>query len=335
MKICFLSFYSGIVNRGVETYVHELANKLVRLGYTTNVFQSGKNLKGSSYKTTTIQDGHTVLRFTVKSLKQIDPETNIIIPTNGRFQAILTRLWALARGCKVVISGQSGPGLDDRLNLWTFPSTFVGLTEYQCRWAKRANPLIAVTKIPNGVNLLTFSPKTKPFIIDLPRPIILTVAALVPSKRIDLAMKAVSKLKTGSLLIVGTGELEKNLSELGQKLLPGRFKIISLPHDKMASVYTAADLFIYPTVSWESFGISLVEAMASGLTIVTADDPIRREIVGKAGFFTDPTNTQLFADTIQQALTCNWNDTQVSQASNFSWDKISLAYDDLFKNLAK
>ena len=33
MKIAFLSFYSGEVYRGVETFVHELGNRLVQMGH--------------------------------------------------------------------------------------------------------------------------------------------------------------------------------------------------------------------------------------------------------------------------------------------------------------
>ena len=62
-------------------------------------------------------------------------------------------MWCLFHGAKLIISGQAGLGWDDKLNLWVFPDVFVGLTEYQCRWARKVNPFVKVIKIPNGVDL--------------------------------------------------------------------------------------------------------------------------------------------------------------------------------------
>ena len=44
MKIAFLSFYSGVVYRGVETFVHELANRLHNSGHNITVYQFGAKL---------------------------------------------------------------------------------------------------------------------------------------------------------------------------------------------------------------------------------------------------------------------------------------------------
>ena len=58
----------------------------------------------------------------------------------------------------------------------------------------------------------------------------------------------------------------------------------------------------------------MVEAMASGLPVVATDDPIRREIVGDAGLFVDPTDTNKFANTIEKALNTNWGEKPRKQA---------------------
>ena len=42
MKIAFLNIYSGLVNRGAETFVHELATRL-RNQHRVVVFQGGKS----------------------------------------------------------------------------------------------------------------------------------------------------------------------------------------------------------------------------------------------------------------------------------------------------
>lgn len=142
-----------------------------------------------------------------------------------------------------------------------------------------------------------------------------------------------SKLKKGSLVISGKGESKEKLEKLGIEKLPGRFQIINLPHDEMPSLYHSADLFTFATSPWESFGIVLVEAMASGLPIVASDDSIRREIVGDAGIFIDPTETDAYAQAIERALQIDWKDKSKNQAEKFGWDTIALKYEKLFKSL--
>lgn len=284
MKIAFLSQWQGINTRGVEIYVNELSQRLRNHGYQVSIH---KNIRD-----------------------HVDPSTKIIISTNGRLDVIAARIWCLIRGAKLIISGQSGPGIDDRLNLWTFPDVFVGMTDYQCRWAKKTNPFVKIVKIPNGVDLDKFNPKIKPMKINLKKPIILNVGVVNSFKRQDL-LKRASKY---SVLLVGKGGT------------------MDFTHSNMPKVYTACDLFSYPTTPAESFGISILEAMASGLAVVATDDPIRREIVGEAGLFVDPTDTTAYAQTLEKALHINWGNKPRQQAAKFSWDKIAKLYDLCFHN---
>lgn len=350
MKIAFLSFYSGVVYRGVETFVHELANGLVKLGNDVTVYQLGNKLPNSRYKTKSIEVrvdwskkqsyapfvnyySLRVREFTRKSLKIIDKDTDIIFPTNGQWQSVLCSFWAKVNKKKIVIAGQSGPGLDDRINILTFPNRFICLTDFQKKWAEKANLLVKSIKIPNGVSLVNFGRHGQSLPLNLEKPIILCVSALVDWKRLDLVVKAVSKLKKGSLVLVGKGDQEQNLQKLGKKMLGNRFKIMSFEHREMPNVYKSVDMFTFATVPWESFGIVLVEAMASGLPVVATDDPIRREIVGNAGLFVDPTNIEEYSKVLGKALNTNWGDKPRKQAEKFSWDEIALQYEELFKKL--
>ncbi|MEK7521775.1 MAG: glycosyltransferase family 4 protein [Patescibacteria group bacterium] len=338
MKIAFLSFYSGEVYRGVETFVHELSNRLAKLGHHVTVYQNGKPLNGSMYEvfSTLVVWNYpkTPIRsFTKKVLSEISKDTDVIIPTNGGWQVLLSRWWAFKNNKKMVIPGQAGPGSDERFNLYMFPDVFIGLTDFQCKWAKNINPFVKVKKIPNGVDLSRFTKVGKAPKINLSRPIVLCVAALVPVKRLGLAIYAVSRMKKGSLLLVGRGEQEQILKSLGKELLPNRFQILSFPHTQMPQVYKAADIFTFPTSKWESFGIAIVEAMASGLPVVVTDDPIRREVVGNAGLFVDPKNAVEYARSLEKTLKKGWGNAPREQAEKFSWDEIAKEYDKLFNTL--
>lgn len=348
MKVAFLSFYSGEIQRGVETYVHELANHLVAKGIEVVVFQNGPKIKNSNYHTISIdikidwkkESGGKkfisywswiIKDFTHAVLEQMPSDVDIVIPTNGEWQSVLTKIWCITNKKKMIISGQSGVGLDERINLYTFPDYFVSLTKYQLSRSKSRNSYIKHMVIPNGVDTKSFA-SSKVMKVNLPKPIVMTASALVPMKRIGLVIQAVAKTNA-SLLIVGQGEEEGYLRRLCEEKLPNRYKIISLQHHEIAGAYKAADLFTFATSPWESFGIVLIEAMASGLGIVATDDPIRKEIIADAGIFVNPEETDQYAKGIKEALGIDWKTKAIKRAEQFSWDIIAQKYVELFNNI--
>lgn len=308
MRIAFINKYQDKVARGAETFIAELSKRLSK-----------------NHKVSVISE--------INYLNLLSEKYDLIIPTNGRLQAVIVRIITWINGSKMVISGQSGVGFDDRINLCLFPDAFIGLSTKAVIWAKGVNPFVKTVYIPNGVDTGKFKKEDSKMKIHLPKPVILVVSAFEKSKRLNLAIKAVSRLEKGSLLLVGKGSEEKSLRRLAKKLLPGRFRMLSFSHHDMPKVYNSVDLLTYPTVPWESFGIALCEAMASSLPVVATDDPIRREILGKAGLFVDPTNIKKYAEVLEEALKKEWGELPRKQAESFSWDKIAADYEKLFQSL--
>ncbi len=357
MKIAFLTLYSGFVNRGVETFVKEVAGRLAKK-HEVVVFQAGPSKGDEKYKVVRVKIlldwtqkdasgtlkrkffvdywSRTTLRFVLKILLALwQGKFEVIIPTDGGWETLICRILTLLQRKKMIISGQSGPGYDDRWNLFWCPNTFVALTSQAEKWAERACFRVKVVMIPNGVDLEKFTPTIRPKQIDLLKPIILCASALTSSKRIDLAIKAVAKLENASLLVLGEGDLKDELEKLGKKLLGKRFLLTSAKHEEMPHFYTAADLFTMVSVPWEAFGIVYVEAMASGLPVVATETEARREIIGEAGLLVDPTDIDEYANTLQEALKTNWNDKPRQQAQKFSWDKIAQEYEKAMLDVVK
>jgi glycosyltransferase involved in cell wall biosynthesis len=311
MKIAFLNKYQNKVFRGAETFVYELSKRLSK-----------------NHEVDVISD--------VSYWSLFKKKYDVIIPTNGRWQAVIVRKIAWLTGVKMIVSGQSGIGWDDRVNLYTFPNAFVALSSKALNWAKRVNPFAKSFYIPNGVDTDKFGPSGEKFQSKLKGPIVLAVGAFTEQKRMDLAIKAVAKMGSASLLMVGGGgDLKEKLNEEGKKLLGERFELISVPFEKMPEVYRAAGVFTLPSAPSEAFGNVLVEAMASGLPVIATDDPIRREIVGDAGIFIDPTNVDEYTKALEKALKTNWGERPRKQAEKFSWDEIVKKYDELFQTLNK
>ncbi|KKP40661.1 MAG: hypothetical protein UR29_C0001G0069 [Candidatus Woesebacteria bacterium GW2011_GWC2_33_12] len=303
MKIAILNKYQNKVNRGAETFVTELSKRL------------SKN--------------HQVDILTrINFLKRYD----LIIPTNGRFQVFIVRILTWLTNSKMIVSGQSGIGWDDRLNLYALPNYFIALSLKALNWAKKINPFVKSVYIPNGVDLAKFTFKGSTF---KGSRTILSVGAFTEQKRHELVIKAVSKLKETKLIIAGGGGgLKNKIYDFGIKNLgKDRFEMLETTNDKMPEIYNRADLFTLASVPSESFGIVFVEAMASGLPVIATDDPIRREIVGNAGLFVDPADTDAYAQAMEKALNTDWGEKPRKQAEKFGWDMIAQKYEDLFKSL--
>lgn len=304
MRIAIINKYQFKVNRGAETYVVELAKRL-------------------SVK-------HEVDILTKISLHK---KYDVVIPTNGRLQVFMVRMLTWITGAKMVVSGQSGMGWDDRLNLYACPNTFIALSTKALDWANKINPLVKSVYIPNGVDLDRFT--SKPTSKSQKIKTILSVGAFTEQKRHELVIKAVSKIKNVKLIIAGGGGDKKQvIIDLGSKILgKDGFEVIETTNDKMPEIYKRADVFTLASRPSESFGIVLVEALASNLPVVATDDPIRKEIVGDAGLFVDPIDTESYAIALEKALNTNWGEKPRQQAEKFDWDSIAKKYEELFNSL--
>ncbi len=361
MKIVFLSFYSGQIYRGLETYVSEVASRLSKTN-EVSIFQAGSDLSHSTKTLNKVMvpmninwdtpnvhlDGRAdfnpgkrlylnywslkIKEFTQKALVKIPKDTDVIIATNSGWQSFLSKTWTIKNHKKLVIPGQSGPGWDDRINLLMHPDVFVSLTSYQESWAKKNSFGTRVEKIPNGVDSERFNPKVKPAITKLPSPLVLCVAALEKNKRINLTIKAVAKTNA-SLLVLGVGDQKKELENLAMKLLPNRFKIDSVKHDDTPSFYAACNVFTMAPTPAESFGIAYLEAMATNKPVVAPNDSARQEIVGDGGIFTNVEDIDQYSQAINSALSKKWGNQPVNQSKNFSWNAVSQKYEELLKTL--
>lgn len=302
MKIAFLNIYQDKVARGAETFVFELSKRLSK-NHQVDVISK------------------------INYLEIFKNKYDLLIPTNGRLQAVLVKVIAFLSGAKVIISGQSGVGFDDRINLYTFPDVFVALSTNALNWSTRINPLVKSVYIPNGVDLTKFNKLEGMQGSTLQ---VLCVGALTKQKRIDLVIKAVAKIDSVKLLVVGDGELKSDIENLGTDLLGDRFSLKSVKFEQMPLIYQQANVFTLVSAPSESFGNVFVEAMASGLPVVANDDPVRREIIGEAGIFIDPENLDEYANALKKALEIDWANKPRTQSEKFSWDKIASEYEKLF-----
>lgn len=99
-----------------------------------------------------------------------------------------------------------------------------------------------------------------------------------------------------------------------------------VPWEELKRLYRSADLFICPSYA-ESFGHPLVEAMASGLPVLSADLPVHREVCGEAArYFSLDAEGSLVERAIALLLDGGERERMAASgrervASLFSWDE--------------
>jgi len=109
---------------------------------------------------------------------------------------------------------------------------------------------------------------------------ILFLGRLVPRKGCITLLKAMLVIKKESdinkyrILICGDGPLkEKIISFINSSSLESNVEMVGfVDEDLKANYYASADISVFPSSGGESFGIVLLEAMASGRSVVLAGD---------------------------------------------------------------
>ena len=137
-----------------------------------------------------------------------------------------------------------------------------------------------ISIIPNGVDLEVIR-NVKPF--DFPKNLILSIGRLDKYKNIDLTMKAMSHLPDFNFYIIGkSGNYKKELFCVIKNLdLNERVKILDhvTDEDKYRWLKTCS-LFVNLSDT-EAFGITVLEALAAGKSVIVNNSGGLREFVGK------------------------------------------------------
>jgi len=108
-----------------------------------------------------------------------------------------------------------------------------------------------------------------------------------------------------SLIIVGEGPLKQRLmNKVIRRGLQNRIHFMGfVDQETLVAIYRSADVFVIPSL-YEPFGIVALEAMASGVPVVSSDVGGLSEIVENAvtGLKVPPGDPQLLASAIRQVL---------------------------------
>jgi phosphatidyl-myo-inositol alpha-mannosyltransferase len=226
-------------------------------------------------------------------------------------------------------------------------------SQYLEKWFKKLDGRIAVSRpamefinkhfpstydiIPNGIDTGHFSPDVAPLEQYQDGKInILFVGRLEKRKGAEYLLRAYKLFKPdypeSRLIIVGPGKrrrnkLEKEVSDSGVKdvVFTG-----NVDYDILPRYYKTADIFCAPATGHESFGIVLLEAMATGKPVVASDISGYASVIsdGVDGLLVPPKAEVSLAHAItnlikDERLRLDLGERGHQKAATFGWEHVS------------
>ena len=190
--------------------------------------------------------------------------------------------------------------------------------------------------IPNGIDTTKFSPAIPRLpAFDDSRFNLLWIGRMEPRNGLDRMIRAFSlAVATGRnlrLIVVGDGPLRK----IYEQLVPGDLKrhvhFTGPVNTGRPALYASADVLCAPTTI-SSFGITLLEGMATGIPIIASDIDGFRDVMtdGREGLLVDTANPAVFRDAIlrladDRALGRAYGERGRATAEGYSWPRVTAA----------
>jgi phosphatidylinositol alpha-mannosyltransferase len=203
--------------------------------------------------------------------------------------------------------------------------------------------------IPNGIDAERFgSDQVRP--LDKyadGRPIILFVGRLEPRKGFRYLLRAFPHVKEqfpqARLVVVGAYDKEEMADHVlyaREQHLTGVKFVGRVSDEELPRYYRSCTVFCAPSTGFESFGIVLLEAMATGKPTVATNIPGYRDLLedGQEGFLAEPKDERSLADALIRILSDpqlqrSMGDRGRVKAQQYSWRQVALRVLEVYEEL--
>jgi len=217
----------------------------------------------------------------------------------------------------ISLRGSDVPGANPRLwleykllagmfrKIWKNADSLVANSGGLGHRAMRFAPSLNYVVIPNGIDTNRFTPSQKR--PDLKPLKLINVGRLTQVKRLDLAIQAIHRARNSGMdvefTVVGNGNLMDKLKNLAEKLgIADYVHFIGwLEPDEIPQCYQNHHVFVLTSIS-EGMNNAMLEAMASGLPIITTACEGTQELVNDNGIIvSEPTPENIAKAIIETA----------------------------------
>jgi phosphatidylinositol alpha-mannosyltransferase len=192
------------------------------------------------------------------------------------------------------------------------------------------------TIIPNGVDLTEFHPGVKKIKRFLDGKInLLFVGRIEERKGLIYLLKSFEilqrKFSNLRLIIVGDGPEKENCQKFVQENKLQNVLFEGERENDLPSYYASSHIFCAPSIYGETFGLVLLEAMASGLPVVAFANQGYQELLrGKKteDFLVEPKDYKSFAKKLEiliksESLRKEMGEWGIKEAQKYSWSRIA------------
>lgn len=141
----------------------------------------------------------------------------------------------------------------------------------------------------------------------LPSKYILNVGTIEERKNLLLILQALTRMSESErlpLVVVGrqTDYFEKIAEAVRSFKLESQVRFLhNAAFMDFPAIYKGASVFVYPSV-FEGFGIPLVEAIESGIPVITSKGSCFSEAAGPSSIYIDPKNAESLANALSEML---------------------------------
>ena len=254
----------------------------------------------------------------------------------------------------ISLRGSDVPGYNIRLGLdykltaglfrriWSSAAAVVANSEGLRKLALEFMPDLDIKVIPNAIDTEKFQPSQKQSLTEPIR--VLTVCRLISRKRIDLLIRAIGRAKELGLNIhfniAGEGNLMPPLQRLANELniADSVTFMARVPAERMPQLYRDNDIFVMSSIH-EGMSNAMLEAMASGLPIITTPCEGVEELIADNGIVVERADAEEIAKAIKKLADDRQTYRQMTiaarkRAQRFGWKSVAEQYLNHYNRIA-
>jgi glycosyltransferase involved in cell wall biosynthesis len=170
--------------------------------------------------------------------------------------------------------------------------------------------------------------------------VVLVVSAVKSEhKRVHHAIKEVSGVPGDVLLWIDGNPEDPEVPVLAQRLLGNRCRITHVAGETLRELYGLADVMVHAALE-ESFGLSIIEALCSGLPVLTHNAPHFEWLVEDADCLLDMSQPGVLAARLRQlaqrrdSLAEKTHQRTASVRQRFEWRLLGPRYAEMYRKVA-